>query len=219
MNLYTSDLHFGHRNVISFDHRPFIDVDEMDHTIISLWNSRVSNDDDVYVIGDFSFKSDREYSWYLQQLKGHKHLVIGNHDRPMMQDARALSYFESVEHLAYVQDVYEHEHIDVFLCHYPLATWNRAKWGSWHIYGHIHGNRDEVSEYMSRQPHALNAWCGLTNWTPASFRELVEANRRYYGTQFSIQDSKHGISMLIPASLSVTNCMSRGISSSESVDN
>ena len=29
MNLYTSDLHFGHANVIRFDHRPFLDVDEM----------------------------------------------------------------------------------------------------------------------------------------------------------------------------------------------
>lgn len=31
MNLYISDLHFGHKNVIGFDHRPFIDTDEMDH--------------------------------------------------------------------------------------------------------------------------------------------------------------------------------------------
>ena len=27
MNLYISDLHFGHKNVILFDHRPFSDVD------------------------------------------------------------------------------------------------------------------------------------------------------------------------------------------------
>ena len=28
MILYTSDLHFGHTNVIKFDHRPFLDRDE-----------------------------------------------------------------------------------------------------------------------------------------------------------------------------------------------
>ena len=27
MNLYTSDLHFGHKNVMLFDHRPFADVE------------------------------------------------------------------------------------------------------------------------------------------------------------------------------------------------
>ena len=42
MNLYISDLHFGHKNVILFDHRPFSDVDTMDHCLIQLWNSRVS---------------------------------------------------------------------------------------------------------------------------------------------------------------------------------
>ena len=30
VNLYTSDLHFGHKNVIQFDHRPFSNVEEMD---------------------------------------------------------------------------------------------------------------------------------------------------------------------------------------------
>ena len=53
MNLYISDLHFGHTNVIRFDHRPFADVDKMDHCMIKLWNSRVSAEDDVYIIGDF----------------------------------------------------------------------------------------------------------------------------------------------------------------------
>ena len=31
MNLYTADLHFGHRNAVLFDHRPFGDVEQMDH--------------------------------------------------------------------------------------------------------------------------------------------------------------------------------------------
>ena len=45
MILYTSDLHFGHSNVIGFDHRPFADVAEMDHVLIELWNGRVQPDD------------------------------------------------------------------------------------------------------------------------------------------------------------------------------
>ena len=51
MNLYISDLHFGHKNVILFEHRPFSDVDTMDHCLIQRWNSRVSADDDVYIVG------------------------------------------------------------------------------------------------------------------------------------------------------------------------
>ena len=37
MNLYTGDLHFGHSNVIGFDHRPFADCNEMDRVMIELW--------------------------------------------------------------------------------------------------------------------------------------------------------------------------------------
>ena len=81
MNLYISDLHFGHKNVILFEHRPFSDVDTMDHCLIQLWNSRVSADDDVYIVGDFCYRSGRTPDWYLRQLKGHKHLIIGNHDK------------------------------------------------------------------------------------------------------------------------------------------
>ena len=89
MNIYISDLHFGHKNVIGFEHRPFIDTDEMDHCLIKLWNTRVQPDDHVYVVGDFAYRSDKTADWYLRQLKGHKHLIIGNHDRMLLENEKA----------------------------------------------------------------------------------------------------------------------------------
>ena len=47
MNLYISELHFGHANVIKFDNRPFSDVTEMDRYLIEAWNASVSGEDDV----------------------------------------------------------------------------------------------------------------------------------------------------------------------------
>ena len=63
MNLYISDLHFGLKNVILFDHRPFSDVDTKDHCLIQLWNSRVSADDDVYIVGVLCCRSGRAPGW------------------------------------------------------------------------------------------------------------------------------------------------------------
>lgn len=137
MNLYISDLHFGHKNVIGFDHRPFIDTDEMDHCLIKLWNTRVQPDDHVYVVGDFAYRSDKTADWYLRQLKGHKHLIIGNHDRLLLENEKAMAYFESVDKLCHIKDGDK----EIVLCHYPMTTWYKRRYGFWHIYGHIHGRK------------------------------------------------------------------------------
>ncbi len=80
MNFYISDLHIGHENVIKFDNRPFANADEMNDTIFSNWNSRVTRDDTVYILGDFIWH--KESKWYdiVSGLTGNKVLVRGNHD-------------------------------------------------------------------------------------------------------------------------------------------
>ena len=54
---FTSDLHFGHANVITFDKRPFTTVEEMDAELIKRWNNKVGTGDLVYVLGDMIWKS------------------------------------------------------------------------------------------------------------------------------------------------------------------
>lgn len=66
MKYYISDMHLGHKNVLEFDKRLFADVDEMDRALIELWNARVQKDDEVYIIGDFQYRSEKGPIWYLQ---------------------------------------------------------------------------------------------------------------------------------------------------------
>lgn len=172
MNLYISDLHFGHRSVINFDNRPFFDVDEMDRVLIYLWNSRVQKDDDVYIVGDFAYRNEKPEEWYLQNLKGRKHLIIGNHDNKLLANDKAMGCFESVDKMMHVTDNGNH----ICVCHYPIAEWNGFFKGHWHIYGHIHNKRDGVFEYMKTFDKALNAACVINNYTPASLNELIRNN-------------------------------------------
>ena len=53
MNFYIADMHFGHKNVIRYDNRPFDSIEEMDKAMITLWNETVGDDDVVYIIGYF----------------------------------------------------------------------------------------------------------------------------------------------------------------------
>lgn len=57
MNFYISDCHFGHKNIVAYDHRPFFSVDEMDAEMIRNWQSVVSDNDTVYILGDFCWNN------------------------------------------------------------------------------------------------------------------------------------------------------------------
>ena len=119
MIYFISDTHFGHRNIVRY--RPFNDIEEMDNTLINNWNSTVHENDEVYILGDFIYKSDKHCSYYLRQLAGKKHLIVGNHDKKWMACGSNLSdYFVSIDSLKEIQDD-KGRHLT--LCHYPLMEW------------------------------------------------------------------------------------------------
>ena len=59
-NLYIADTHFGHKNIIRFDSRPFATVDEMEEEMVKRWNIAVEPSDTVYILGDFCWGKEDE---------------------------------------------------------------------------------------------------------------------------------------------------------------
>lgn len=173
MNLYISDLHFGHRAVIDFEPRPFLDVEEMDRVLIENWNSRIDKNCQVYILGDFAFRNEKPFSWYLKQLAGQKHLIVGNHDRKLLKDSEAMSYFVSVDYYREITD----DKKRIILSHYPHAEWNNFHRDAIHIYGHLHNRTDATYHYMKQFDRALNAAACINNYTPSSLNELIRNNQ------------------------------------------
>lgn len=183
MIFYIGDMHLGHKNVIEYDGRPFSTIDEMDKVLIENWNRKVNDEDHVYIIGDFVYRSGYKSSYYLKQLKGHKHLIVGNHDLCTLEDENAMTYFESVEKLGYVND----DGRKVVMCHYPLAEWKgcrREKNPSYHVYSHIHNRHNEISRFMDRRENALNVGCMINNYEPCTLEELEKNNNRWQEKRF-----------------------------------
>ena len=53
---FTSDTHFGHENVLKFTDRPWETIWQMNDAIVDNINGKVAVDDELYILGDFSFK-------------------------------------------------------------------------------------------------------------------------------------------------------------------
>ena len=98
MKWFTSDTHFGHKNIIQYSNRPFKDFYHMDAAIVENWNTLVHPEDEVYHLGDVALGPWERWDEILRSLNGFKILVVGNHDRifrgekPRMQERFAEHY-------------------------------------------------------------------------------------------------------------------------------
>lgn len=130
----TSDLHFGHGNIIRYCNRPFSSLEEMDEGIIKKWNNKIPQEATTIFLGDFSFhhKLDR-VNHILSRLNGKKVIVKGNHDGDAVMDANWDMKFVAgpVELVVGKQRA--------FLLHYPLESWEASYHGTYHLHGHMHG--------------------------------------------------------------------------------
>lgn len=178
MNYYIADTHFGHANILNLCNRPFNSIEEMDETLIKNWNDTVSNQDDIYILGDFSFKS-KNPAEYLKKLNGKKHLIIGNHDNKLIKNKECYKYFEEMEDIKVVND----NGLQIFCCHYPLVEWLGYYRNVIHFYGHVHNSFNNTTTcYAANMKNAYNVGADILNFTPKTAKEIIEMpkiNRLY----------------------------------------
>jgi len=132
---FSADHHFGHKRILELDDRPFSSIEENDETLISNWNKCVGPNDEVWYLGDFSF---RDATDYLKRLNGRIHLVRGNHDDKIRRDG-----FVSIQEAAYLR----RGDLKIYLSHYACRVWRNSHW-SWHLYAHSHGSLPPIGLSM-----------------------------------------------------------------------
>lgn len=166
---FTADQHFGHKNIIKHESRPFVGVEEMDETIIKRWNEVVTEKDTVYILGDVTFsKKETDIANIMNKLKGKKVLIKGNHD-----------YFAKKEWVdKYFEQVTDYLELNYYgtkfsLMHYPMATWDRKHAGGIHLHGHLHSNKLPF-EIDGR---ILNVGVDLFDFKPVSIDEVIELTK------------------------------------------
>ena len=183
---YIADLHFGHENCLSFDHRPFGSIEEHDEELIRRWNSVVGDGDEVWILGDLSWITPPKTVEIIDKLNGVKNLIVGNHDKKIIRHAACASRFEEIT-------PYKELHISkgfgIVLCHYPIPCFNRHFGGWYHLYGHVHMTREwEMTEESRREFERDGKRCNMINvgcmlpymdYTPKTFEQIAQGYEEY----------------------------------------
>lgn len=188
---FISDLHISHKNVLEYDQRPFRTIEENDAEIMRRWNEKVDDDDDVYILGDISWRKNEDTVAYYKQLRGKKHLIVGNHDKKMIKDANVARLF--VEILDYKEFHFDYG-IDIVLCHYPIPCFKNHFHGWLHFYGHVHNSfesdmiekfRREMEEERHHACRMFNVGCMMPyiNYTPMSWEEIIRGYNEWSDKQ------------------------------------
>ena len=171
MIYFTSDTHFSHKNILAYEPitRPFKDVDEMNETIIQNWiNKGITDEDDVYVVGDFFMGQLDKIQPILDRLPGKIHLIRGNHDQK-----NRIEIFEKngidVKDIDYIK----YKGRFFILCHFPndneefirMITQDNSEvvW----LYGHVHSNAP-----YGYHNGTFHIGCDTNNLTPISIEEV-----------------------------------------------
>lgn len=128
---FSADFHFNHANIIRLCNRPFSNVDDMNDTLLANINDRIAAQDTLYFLGDWSFNN---ISHYRSQINCKNiHFIIGNHDHFQSEDRKCFGWIKQMYDLKVGK-------FTIVLCHYPLREWNKSFHGSYHLFGHCHGN-------------------------------------------------------------------------------
>jgi calcineurin-like phosphoesterase family protein len=135
----------------------------MDKIIIRNYNELVAPEDDVYITGDFSIKT-QQHKGYLEgicrKLNGRKHLIGGNHD------VDRFLFYAGDRGIGFFAFHYPIHIVDEFvLCHDPsLSQADRTRP---FIGGHIH-------DLFLKQKNFLNVGVDMWDFKPVSIDQVRE---------------------------------------------
>jgi len=150
--LFTSDAHFGHKNILEYDKRVFSDIKVHDNCLIDNWNVAVDPTDVVFYLGDFALCNIHYAESIMARLNGEKYFIRGNHDKRDM-----VKLYERYGTYLGEQCKIEINGQKIVLNHYAMLVWDESHHGAWQLHGHSHGNL--TYPYIQKQLDVgINIW-------------------------------------------------------------
>ncbi len=164
---FTADTHFGHKNILEYTQRPFESVEQMDEALIEKWNSKVSPDDEVYHLGDVGLCPPKKLAKTLDRLNGKIYLIKGNHDKSAEACKDRFEWIKDYHEMVVPDsDCFKGQQLIVML-HYAMRVWQASHYGTYHLYGHSHGQ-------LTDDPNSLSFDVGVdsNDFAPINYEDV-----------------------------------------------
>ena len=131
---FIADTHFGHKNIIEYENRPFNNTEEMDNAIIENWNKTVKKMDRIFILGDFALSNKKRIIELIKLLNGYKIFILCNHDKCYSYAWWNTAGFDMVCAYPIIIDEW------FILSHEPLYTNTNMQYVN--IFGHVYGKTE-----------------------------------------------------------------------------
>lgn len=164
----TSDLHLNHNKDFIYEKRGFSNIDEHNKMIVQRWNDTVSNDDEVYLLGDVYMGNREQESLNLvSSLHGRIHLIRGNHDTD--NKIQQLLELPNVINAKYANVIHFGKY-RFYLSHYPAIVCD-AKFGLSKIIS-LHGHTHHTDPFEFVEYGCYNVNVDAHNLTPVNIEKI-----------------------------------------------
>lgn len=159
---FIADTHFGHEDIIAYEKRPFQSIEEMDQTMMDRWNKVVGKEDEIFVLGDFSFYNKEKTIEICKRLNGTKILIMGNHEIERTSYHIECGFQQAVPYPIIFEEFW-------ILSHAPLYINQNMPYAN--IYGHVHAN----PIYADASKQSFCACVERIEYTPILFEDIKKA--------------------------------------------
>lgn len=169
---FTADMHLGHERVLEFTSRPWEKIEEMNQAFISNINDKVKEEDELYILGDYSFKMTALEAAALRKKIVCKrvHIVPGNHDKDWTNSLVARAFIVELP-----ITVLKENKRKFVLSHFPMADWQSMSHSSIHLHGHIHSEGSTYNEMNRMQGlYRYDVGVDANGYAPVSMDEILE---------------------------------------------
>ena len=168
MVFVTSDLHFCHDREFVWGARGYADVNEMNEAQVRKWNEVVTDEDEVWVLGDLMLGDFEQGLSYLKQLKGKIHVCLGNHDTSKREKAyRDLGWdVQLCARMKYKKNSF-------YLSHYPTITHNIDEKELWQVVVNLYGHTHQTTNFYHDDPWMYHVGVDSHDGYPVSMDQVL----------------------------------------------